>query len=227
MKRATIVNWMVSLTHHIRSAYMSLSSLLNQKALVNFSIENSIDFQIEGFVEESLPWSLAYFLWDSVDMPLSGAGYTHSNMIHHIGASLGTLIVMLTVSYEYNIYTITITRLTPILHAVQGKCQVFAFSAVLAEVNSVFLALRALFRHQSKTSLYRFAITPLLFSSFIFCRLYIHFLALVKSVQFTCRAKHTTNRALGVFGTVAGGGVFVNNLFILYSLLKSETRWRI
>ena len=101
LSRRAFVNWIVSLTHHGRSAYMSLSSLLNDRMLIHFSAADAFDVHIDGFRDISLPWSLAYFLWDTIDMPRTGAGHTRLNMLHHLGALLGSSIVMFTVSFLY------------------------------------------------------------------------------------------------------------------------------
>ncbi len=216
--RAKLVNWSVSLVHALLSSYYSVSSLFEDPSLLNFDNRHTVDYVIKDFRELSLPWSLGYFLWDAIDMPLSGAGLSATNMIHHAIASGGAVFVMAT-----------------------EKCSIYAFSAIFAELNSVFLALRAI-SHLSKITagkFYRFFVLPNLFLTFLYTRIFIHGLALRQSYRLINEksqalkepayskgvkkgANDQNGRIIGILGTIGGSAIWLNNILILRSLLRIE-----
>ena len=159
---AKLVNWTVSLVHALRSSHHSIASLVEDPSLLSFDERHTVDYAIKGFREVSLPWSLGYFLWDAIDMPLSGAGFSVTNLMHHAVASAGAVFVMAT-----------------------KKCSIYAFSAIFAELNSVFLALRAISHlNRSKSGkFYRFFVFPNLLLTFVYTRIFIHGLALRQSYR--------------------------------------------
>ena len=118
------------------------------------------------------------------------------------------------------------------------KCSIYAFSAIFAELNSVFLALRAISHlNRSKSGkFYRFFVFPNLLLTFVYTRIFIHGLALRQSYRLITKdlpkrkkgeeKKESNNRldtrTVGVMGTLGGGAIWVNNILILRSLLRLE-----
>lgn len=225
-KYSSLINWCISFVHSAYASYLSVKALLfNNKELlhdvfIKYKHNNFTSFNIEGFRDQLLPWTLGYFCWDLIDMPASGAGFTASNVLHHIFGAIGATLVI-----------------------AHGKCQPFAFSALFAETNTVFLALRAICRDplvlssffgrsevsfQDGPLVYKI-ITVLQYSSFLLSRIYIHALGLKQSILFAFEEykmgpynHNSLNFKLGIFGSIGGLVFFANNIYLLRRLIKAD-----
>ena len=226
-KYSSLVNWCISFFHSIYASYLSVKAFfsLNNKELlhevfIKYKHSNFTSYKIEGFRDQLLPWTLAYFCWDLIDMPISGAGFTASNTLHHVFGAMGAMLV---IAY--------------------GKCQLFAFSALFAEINTVFLALRAICRDPLVLSLFFGSsevslldgplvyklINVLQYCSFFLSRIYIHALGLKQSILFALEEyrmgssnNNGLNLRLGIFGSIGGLVIFANNIYLLRRLIKTD-----
>ena len=173
-----VCNWTISFIHATYSTYLSYKALsyknqeLYYKVFQTYNSDKIVNYNIINFREKLLPWNLGYFFWDMIDMPLSGAGLSIGNILHHITGALGCSLVI-----------------------IYKKCQIFAFSALFAECNSIFLAIRAISRNplisiqdnKFGTILYfvHNIITFLNYTTFFISRIYIHSLGLKQSFFFS------------------------------------------